>query len=242
MNKKLINNIKNKLKNYSVYDKVRISFKYVIFINLISICLLIFGLLFLSSKTTALYNGPYKGVSIIGDMTYNVEAVEKNIYKSFLASSMEKKQNYIDNAINESKELDKNFESLQKNFEGDERLLKILSKSIASEKKIREEIQNSILSGNDQAALQEINKSYTNQIEYVEKDLFNISDTAEIIAQNFLQTFNILKIIVICVIVVLVSLDVFMAYNIRHALVKNLLEGINNVKNIAKNLSNGILQ
>ena len=241
MNKKLINNIKNKMKNYPVHDKVGISFKRVIFINIISICVLMFGLLFLSSKTTSLYKGPYKGVSIIGDMTYNIEAVEKNIYKSLLVSGMEKKQNYIDDAINQSKELDENFKKLQQNFKGDERLLKMLSKSIASEKKIRENIQNSVLSGDDEAALQEINKSYTNQIAYVEKDLFNISDTAEIIAQNFLETFNILKIIVIFVIVLLVLLNVFIAYNIRYALVENLLEGINNVKNMAKNLSNGVL-
>ncbi len=241
MYNRLVNKIKNKMKNCSVSDKIKKSFKFVIYLNTISICLLIFGLLFLSSKTTALYKGPYKGVSIIGNMSYSIEAIEKNIYKSLLVSDMEKKKNYIDDAISQSETLDENFKNLQQNFTGDERLLKILSKSIAGEKKIRENIQNSILNGNDTAALEEINKSYTNQIAYVEKDLFNVSDTAEIVAQNFLETFNMLKVVIIVFIAVLILVDMLMSSVIRRGLAENILEGINNVKDISKNLSNGVL-
>ncbi len=241
MYSRLVNTIKNKMRNYSISNKIKKSFKFVICLNIVSIGLLIFGVVFLSSKTNALYKGPYKGVSIIGSMNYNIEAVEKNIYKSLLVSEMEKKKNYIDEAVSQSEILDENFKKLEKNFTGDKRLLKILSKSIASEKEIREEIQNSILAGDDETALEKINKSYTNQVTYVEKDLFNISDTAEIVAQNFLYDFNILKVVIIAVIIVLMIFDIILSSVIRSGLVENIIEGIDNVKDISKNLSNGVL-
>ena len=240
MYSKLVNNIKNRMRSYSVSNKIKKSFRFIICFNAICIGLLIFALLFLSSKTNALYEGPYQQVFTIGNMTSNIESIEKNIYKSFLVSDMEKKKNYINEAISQAEVLNENFQYLQKNFTGDERLLKILSKGIAAEKELREKIQSLILAGDDEGALDEINKSYTNQITYVEKDLSNISDTEEIIAQYFLAGFNILKFIIIAIIVLFMIFSVIVSSVISHGLGENLLEGINNVKNISKNLSNGI--
>lgn len=241
MYSKLVNNIKNRMRNYSVSQKIKKSFKGIIYFNTIFIILLIFALLFLSSRTTALYEGPYEQVSIVGNMTSSIESIEKNIYKSLLVSDMEKKKNYIDEAISQDEMLNENFQYLQQKFTGDERLLKILSRSIAKEKEIRENIQTLILKGDSEGTLEEINKSYANQIIYVEKDLSNISDTEEIIAQNFLAGFSVLKFAIIAITILLMIFNIIISTVIGDALGGNLLEGINNVKNIAKNLSNGVL-
>ena len=241
MYSKLVDSIKNKMRNYSVSNKIKKSFRFIIYSNAICIILLIFALLFLSSKTNALYEGPYQQVSIIGNMTSSIEAIEKNIYKALLVKDMEKRKNYINEVISQEETLNENFQLLQQKFTGDERLLKILSKGIAKEKEIREKIQILILGSGGERALEEINKSYTNQIAYVEKELSNISDTEEIIAQNFIDGFNLLKFAIIAIIILLMIINTTISTIISDGLGKNLLEGINNVKNISKNLSNGIL-
>lgn len=241
MYNKLVNIIKNGMKGHSVSIKIKKSFRFIIYLNMICISLLMFALLFLSSKTTALYKGPYQQVTTIGDMTTNIELIEKNIYKSLLVSDMEKKKNYINEATSQAEMLNENFGFLEQKFSGDERLLKILSKSIAEEQKLREDIQQLILSDDNEAAIDQINKSYTNQIAYVEKDLSNISDTGEIIARCFLDGFNLLKIIIIIIIVLLLIFSTTISSVIGNALGLNLLEGINNIKEISKNLSKGIL-
>ena len=240
MYNKLVNNIKNRMKNYPVFIKIKKSFRFIIYLNTICISLLIFALLFLSSKTTALYKGPYQQVTTIGSMTSNIESIEKNIYKSLLVSDMEKKKNYINEAVSQAEMLNENFECLQQKFSGDERLLKILSKSIAEEQKLREDIQSLILANDNEDAIEQINKSYTNQITYVEKDLLNISDTEEIIAQYFLDGFNLLKFVIIAIIILLMIFSITISSIIGNGLGQNLLEGINNIKEISKNLSNGI--
>jgi len=241
MYNKLVTNLKNKMKDFSVYVKIKQSFKQIIYLNTICISLLIFALLFLSSKTTALYKGPYQQVSIIGSMTSDIESIEKNIYKSLLVSDAEKKKNFIGEAVSQAEDLNKNMEHLQEKFTGDERLLKILSKSIAQEQTIRQEIQDLILNDDSEAALEEINKSYTNQIAYVEKDLANISATEQIIAEYFLGGFNLLKLVIIIITILLMVISILISSVIGNGLRENLLEGINNIKNISKNLSNGIL-
>ena len=241
MYSKWVNFIKDRVRNYSVSNKIKKSFSVIIYLNTICIILLIFALLFLSSKTNALYEGPYQQVSIIGNMTSNIESIEKNIYKAMLVEDMEKKKNYINEAISEDELVNENFEKLQQKFTGDKRLLKILSKSIIKEEEIREKIQNLILGDDSEGALEEINKSYTNQITYVEKNLSNISDTEEIIAENFLRGFTMLKRGIIICIILLMILSILFVSIISKGLGKNLLEGINNVKSIAKSLSNGIL-
>ena len=112
MYNKLVNNIKNRMKNYPVFIKIKKSFRFIIYLNTICISLLIFALLFLSSKTTALYKGPYQQVTTIGSMTSNIESIEKNIYKSLLVSDMEKKKNYINEAVSQAEMLNENFECL----------------------------------------------------------------------------------------------------------------------------------
>lgn len=240
MYNKLVNKLKDRMKSYPVATKIRKSFWLIISFNTICIGLLIFALIFLSSKTTALYEGPYEQVATIGSMTSNIESIEKNIYKSLLVSDMEKKKNYINDAVSQAERLNENFEHLKQKFTGDERLLKILAKSIATEQELREEIQGLILADDSEGALEQINKSYTNQITYVEKDLSNISDTEEIIAQYFLSGFNLLKFVIIAIIVLLMLLSMTISAVIGNGLGQNLLEGINNIKEIAKNLSNGI--
>lgn len=233
--------LEDRLKNLPVSKKIGFSFNSVIFMNIIMAFFIVVFLIIFSSKVNSLYKGPYSNLDNVSNMRVEIASIYNEISKAAYATDVEKIEKYIGEAQKKEAEFEGNLKELNKSFLGDIRLVQILSDHNTDLKKERQEIYSLINSGNKEQALELIVGDYLTQSTYTENDLVNIYNSSQKSAEGFMKTSNILKVIILIIVVLMLMATSSFSIRIKKILSDIILSGINNIKNMSMNLSNGIL-
>ncbi|NFG62804.1 methyl-accepting chemotaxis protein [Clostridium sp. CMCC3677] len=241
MYKKLKNILEKSIKDKPIAKKISKSFKIIIIINAIAMFIIVSLLIILSSRTARLYKGPYVQAEVVSNMKVEIQVIDKNIYKAISTDDVEKKSQYLKDMNVEVENFNKNFDLIKNDFNGDERLISILEKSLDETDATIKDICNLITNAKEEEVLNLINKTYSTEIESIEQNIENIYKTSQIEAKGFVSSSRLYEYLSVGIIGVMLLSILIIAITVIKLLIEMLLKGINNIKNMSKNLSQGIL-
>jgi len=109
----MYNKLKRTIQNHSIRNKLRITFASILGLTIFLMIVVICVLLFISSRTSSLYNGPYKVSETISNIRLNIQTVNMNMYKSIAETNLDKRKIYLQLADEESNKLTSNYRSFK---------------------------------------------------------------------------------------------------------------------------------
>ncbi|BCZ44761.1 methyl-accepting chemotaxis protein [Clostridium gelidum] len=241
-NNKFTNKLSQFIENESIERKISKSFKVIIALMAIAMICSMISIFSMASRTNKLYTSPYTVSSTVASIKYNLKDLDDNLYKAISASETTKKNYSIDLSNEATENLKKNIETLNEIFTGDAALVKSLSENVEILEPIRQDACNLIKDGKKDRALKLIEGSYALQLELSQNTILNISNESDTEAKNFVNSSNIYRNLSVFAIFIFILVIIFIANLVGKLLRQTLLEGINNIKNISKNLLEGNLK
>lgn len=245
-NKKVILKLQAKLmallENKSIDKKISGSFKIIVILMTIAMIFSMIGIISMASRTDKLYNSPYAVLSKISDVKSNFEQLDSNLYKATSTNDTAKKNLYLSISEDSLKDLKNNIEILKVIFVEDQTLVNNISTNIETLEPIIKNVEDLIKDNQKDRATRLIVSSYNVQAELSFYSITAISKAAELDAKNFVRSSNIYRNLSIFASFLILIILLFITNLVGKALKNSLIEGINNIKNISKNLLEGNLK
>lgn len=238
----MYNKLKSTIQNHSIRNKLRITFASILGLTIFLMIVVICVLLFISSRTSSLYNGPYKVSETISNIRLNIQTVNMNMYKSIAETNLDKRKIYLQLADEESNKLTSNIEILKIVFNEDQSLLDEFLSNIKNAEDKRGKLSDLLKSNTNTTVIKYNQDAYSVQISNAENCVIKIFEKSQASASSFLSSSNIYKYVSLTIIIIITAILVAISVILSKVLEEVLLEGINHIKNIAKNLSSGHLK
>jgi methyl-accepting chemotaxis protein len=238
----MYNKLKSTIQNHSIRNKLRITFASILGLTIFLMIVVICVLLFISSRTSSLYNGPYKVSETISNIRLNIQTVNMNMYKSIAETNLDKRKIYLQLADEESNKLTSNIEILKIVFNEDQSLLDEFLSNIKNAEDKRGKLSDLLKSNTNTTVIKYNQDAYSVQISNAENCVIKIFEKSQASASSFLSSSNIYKYVSLTIIIIISAILVAISVILSKVLEEVLLEGINHIKNIAKNLSSGHLK
>ena len=230
------------IENESIEKKISNSFKFIIILMAVAMICSMISIISMASRTNKLYTSPYTVSKTISNIRYNLKDLDDNLYKAISTSETSKRNYSIDLSNAAAEDLKKNIETLNKIFTGDHALVKSLSDNVEALEPIRQDACNFIKDGKKERAIKLLESSYALTMELNQNIIQDISKQAEMDAERFVVSSNTYRNLSVVAIFIFIIIILFIAALVAKLLKEKLIEGINNIKNISKNLLEGNLK
>ena len=250
-NKKLFSKFQNNrfakklaliIQNQSIEKKISTSFRIIITLMVIAMICSMISIISMASRTNKLYNSPYTVLSTISSVKYNLKELDDSLYKAISTNESTKSAYNLNLSKDATDNLKKNIITLNEIFTGDKTLINTLSKNVETLEPIIQNACTLINDGKKDRATQLLEATYSLQMELSQNSINAISSVAEIDAKNFVNSSNIYRNLSILAIIIVILIIIFISTLIGKVLRQSLITGINNIKNISKNLLEGNLK
>ncbi|WP_252249409.1 methyl-accepting chemotaxis protein [Clostridium sp. VAP23] len=233
--------IKKKFKNFSIRRKVRTSFSIILVFTLVFMIMSLMSLQFVSNKITKLYNEPFKAVDITWNMKTEFLKMQRDMYQALIEQKEDKIKTNISSAEDQLKLLEEDIISLRKIYTDDNNLINKFENNMGEVKDEREEIYSLLLNNKDLEAYTLITGKYDEGIQNARENLIEIGETTNNNALTFVQeaekTRNLIFILAAIILILMIGSIIMISRIIQ----SSLLEGINHVKKVSEDLSEGNL-
>lgn len=231
----------NFIENEHIDRKISFSFRVLIFLFCISMIFSIFSIFVTASRTTNLYNKPYKILSLISDIKNNLKTIDNSLYKASTSDDSINRKSETLLATDAYKNLLLNISQLETIYNGNLDLLtNMIDSSNALDSLIKECID-LLLSNKLDEAKDFLKDDYNLQMLLCENSIIHIYENAETVSNKFIKTSNFYRNITLFSSLVIIFIILFVTNTISKLLRNNILDGINNIKNISNNLLEGNL-
>lgn len=238
----ICNRFKNYISNFSIHKKIQTSFGLII-ISMIIFLSIVTGLLFfISSRTTALYEGPYKTINLISNIKLTVLKMDKNISKASLETNMSNKQQYMTSIEKEVSYLNSYLKELKNSTLKDTPLLDDFCTKMDKMMESKETVCNLINSDADINEIQIYLTPFSVKMEEIQNITAQLYDYSLQNALSFVSSSNLYRYIALGIIILSVLIVIFISFVIEKSLKELILMGINSVKDVSQNLYNGDLK
>ncbi|MBN7573605.1 methyl-accepting chemotaxis protein [Clostridium sp. 2-1] len=238
----MYNKLKKVISNYPINTKFKITFSAILGLTSFLMAVVICIILFISSQTNSLYNGPYKVSETISNIRVNLQTIKMDMFRSITETDPGIKNFYLEQADTESIALAKNIEILKEIHKGDPSLLNEFLSNVKYLDDKREKLSDLLKSKTNQAVMKVSQDAYSSQIKESEECILKLFKSSQEDANSFVTNSNtyrnisLISITFIMIILIVISLLLIRVLN------DVLLEGINHIKDIAKNLARGNLK
>ncbi|NRT91199.1 methyl-accepting chemotaxis protein [Clostridium beijerinckii] len=238
----MYNKLKKVISNYPINTKFKITFSAILGLTSFLMAVVICIILFISSRTNSLYNGPYKVSETISNIRVNLQTIKMDMFRSITETDPGIKNFYLEQADTESIALAKNIEILKEIHKGDPSLLNEFLSNVKDLDDKREKLSDLLKSKTNQAVMKVSQDAYSSQIKESEECILKLFKSSQEDANSFVTNSNtyrnisLISITFIMIILIVISLLLIRVLN------DVLLEGINHIKDIAKNLARGNLK
>lgn len=233
--------IKKKFKNFSIRRKVRTSFSIILVFTLVFMIMSLMSLQFVSNKITKLYNEPFKAVDITWNMKTEFLKMQRDMYQTLIEQKEDKIKTNISSVEDQLKLLEEDIISLRKIYIDDNNLINKFENNMDEVKDEREEIYSLLLDNKDLEAYTLITGKYDEGIQNARENLIEIGETTNNNALTFVQeaekTRNLIFILAAIILILMIGSIIMISRIIQ----SSLLEGINHVKKVSEDLSEGNL-
>ena len=241
-NNKFINKLSQFIENDSIDKKISKSFNVIIALMAMAMICSMISIFSMASRTNKLYTSPYTISGTVANLKSDFEQLDSSLYKAMSTNDTIKKNYYLGISEKSLVNLQNDIQLLNDIYTGDQTLVNNISTNIEALKPIIENVQSLIKDNKKDRAIRIIEASYTLQAELSFNSILTISNAAELEAKNFVNSSNIFRNLSIFAIFVFILVIIFIANLVGKLLRQSLLGGINNIKNISKNLLEGNLK
>ena len=238
----MYNKLKKILRDYSIHNKLQKTFASILGLTFFLMVVVICVVLFMSSRTNSLYNGPYKVSEAISNIRVNLQTTKMDMYRSIAETDLSIRSVYLDQADTESKDLAKNVEILKEMFNENPELLNEFLSNLKNSEEKRSKLSDLLKSDVNPSVLRVSQDTYSTQIKTTQDSILNLFQISQESAKSFVDSSNMYKYISIIFIVLILIILIAISLLLSKLLEDVLLEGINHIKDIAKNLSFGNLK
>ncbi|ACD51366.1 methyl-accepting chemotaxis protein [Clostridium botulinum] len=233
--------IKKKFKNFSIRRKVRTSFSIILVFTLIFMIMSLVSLQFVSNKITKLYNEPFKAVDITWNMKVEFLKMQRDMYQALIENNEEGIKKNISSVNEQLKSLEGDIENLRNVYTDKNNLIDRFKNNMEYVQDEREEIYSLLLDNKDLEAYTLITGKYDEGIQNARENLIEIGETTNNNALTFVQeaekTRNLIFILAVIILILMIGSIIMISRIIQ----SSLLEGINHVKKVSQDLSEGNL-
>lgn len=233
--------IREKLKNFPMKKKVTISFSIILIFTFIFMVISLVSLQFVSGKVNKLYDEQFKAVEITWNMKTEFLKMQRDMYQALIEDDENKIKNNISSVNEQLKALEKDTEDLRKVCIENNNLIDKFEKSINDVKYDRELIYDLLSENKDLEAYDLIIGKYDSGIQVARDNLIEISEITNSDVLKFVDESEFTRNFIFVMAVLILILMVIFILIIGKAIQSILIEGINHVKNMSKNLSEGNL-
>lgn len=238
----MYNKLKEIMKNHSIHTKLKITFASMLGLTLFLMIVVICVVLFISSRTNSLYDGPYKVSQTISDIRINLQTMKMNMFRSIAETDSSIRNLYLEQADAESLALTNNIETLKEIYKGNPSLLNEFISSVKNSEEKREKLRDLLKSNTNSSVMKVSQDTYSSQIKSAQDCILKLFEISQESAKSFVASSNIYKNICLVLIVLIMIILISASLVLIKVLVAVLLEGINHIKDVAKNLSSGNLK
>ncbi len=233
--------IKKKFKNFSIRRKVRTSFSIILVFTLIFMIMSLVSLQFVSNKITKLYNEPFKAVDITWNMKVEFLKMQRDMYQALIENNEDGIKKNISSVNEQLKSLEGDIENLRNVYTDKNNLIDRFKNNMENVQDEREEIYSLLLDNKDLEAYTLITGKYDDGIQNARENLIEIGETTNNNALTFVQeaekTRNLIFILAVIILILMIGSIIMISKIIQ----SSLLEGINHVKKVSQDLSEGNL-
>ncbi|WP_160693328.1 methyl-accepting chemotaxis protein [Clostridium sp. C2-6-12] len=230
------------MKNYSIRTKLKRTFETILGLTFILMIITISIVLFISSRTTSLYSGPYKVSQTISDIRVNLQTMNMNMYKSIAETDSNSRSVYLQQADEEYSKLSANIDILKEIYKDDSSLLDEFTSSVKNTEDKRAKLSELLKSNANPSIMKISQDTYSLQVINAQNCILKIFETSQQSASLFVSSSNIYKYLSLGIIIFIMIILTAISIILIKVLGDSLLEGINHIKDIAKNLSSGNLK
>lgn len=198
--------MKGKFKNLKIKKKLSVTFISIIAVFIISVLTAIIGLTLVGNELTGFYNEPYQNVKDATLARRNVQSAMKNMISAISTSSAEKTNNFITEADEDMKDLEKNLDNILSRTKDEsinsnvEKLKNYLQVSKESRTKIIElarsnDSDHAALVAAQEKALNIYGNEYLKQIDPALELLIQIAEEQDVMPNDAFQSANTLQMV-----------------------------------------------
>ncbi|RII35578.1 methyl-accepting chemotaxis protein [Clostridium chromiireducens] len=234
-------NLKENFKNYSITKKIDSTFNFILIVTMISMIISMAVLLSLSFRTSSLYNGPYSLSQAISDIRLSFQTSDNNIYRAIIENNTKNKEVFIEKSDSAAEELNAKVRLLNDSPGNDEIVIKQLLQNLSIAETYRKDLRNGIKNNDPNSSLASKLDTYSFQRDIVENYISKLYESSKGNAKTFVDSSIIYRNIAMTILVIIMILLVIVPRLLGKTLKAVLLEGVNNVKRISYNLSQGKL-
>ncbi|WP_238901230.1 methyl-accepting chemotaxis protein [Clostridium sp. YIM B02500] len=238
----MYNKLKKVISNYPINTKFKITFSAILGLTSFLMVAVICIILFISSQTNSLYNGPYKVSETISNIRVNLQTIKMDMFRSVTETDPGIKNFYLEQADTESIALSKNIEILKEIHKGDPSLLNEFLSNVKDLDDKREKLSDLLKSKTNQAVMKVSQDAYSSQIKESEECILKLFKSSQEDANSFVTNSNTYRSISLISITFIMIMLIVISLLLIRVLNDVLLEGINHIKDIAKNLAHGNLK
>lgn len=238
----MYNNLKHLIKNHSIHDKLKMTLETIFVLNFFLMIIVISVVLFISSRTNSLYEKPYKITQTISDIRINLQTINMNMYRAIAETEPKSRSIYLDLADKENEKLMNNVEILKLKFNEDPILLNEFISSLKSTEDNRKKLSDLLKSNVSISVMKVSQDTYSVLTLKTQNSIIKIFDISENNAKLFVNSSNMYRNMSIGFIVLIMIILMLVSFLLIKTLESVLIEGINHIKEIAKNLSSGKLK
>ncbi|OPJ58368.1 methyl-accepting chemotaxis protein [Clostridium chromiireducens] len=230
------------IRNCSIRNKLKITFASILGLTFFLMTVAICVIFFISSRTNSLYDGPYKVSETISNIRVNLQSIKMDMFRSITETDSQIKIVYLEQADTESVSLTKNIEILKEIYKGDTGLLDEFLSSVKNSEEKRAKLSELLKSKTNQSVMKVSQDTYSSQIKQSEDSILKLFKASQENAKSFVTSSNSYKNISLVFIIIIMLLLIVISLFLTRTLSDVLLEGINHVKDIAKNIASGNLK
>lgn len=234
------NNLIN-VKKQKISKKIDLIFINILNLTLITMIISIGVLLFTSSRTSALYEGPFLLSKTISNIRLNLQESDKNIYRAVVQTDTINKNIFLKNSDNSANELKADIEILRNISTIDGSLINELTTNIDLTEKLRVELIDLIKNSDTEKEIEEKQNEYGFQMDICDDFIDKLYDSSQESALSFVNSSVFYRNIAISALIILMIFLIIIPRLMGKSLKSTLISGINNVTTIANNIVNGNL-
>ena len=238
----MYNKLKEIMKNYSIHTKLKRTFASILGLTIFLMVVVICVVFFISSRTNSLYDGPYKVSETISNIRVNLQTTKMDMYRSIAETNLSIRNVYLEQADTEYKALENNVVTLKEMFNENPQLLDEFLSNLKNSEEKRGKLSDLLKSDVNPSVLKVSQDTYSAQIKNTQDSILKLFEISQESAKSFVNSSNIYKYVSLIFIVLIMIILIAISLLLSKLLEDVLLEGINHVKDIAKNLSSGNLK
>lgn len=233
--------IMQKMKNYKIEKKLSVSFRNVLVMMLISVVVCIGGLIFVSSSFSNFYKYYHTITTNSLDARMSVQGAVKSVAITLLTDDEASIERFQNDAATYIERLGSDLEVLQNLYRGDKSSIEETIEALKSAKIYREKINEYVLAGNHEEALNVYMNEYGPTMTIVQTNMTKLDEQVAGLADGAYTRSNIVDKIVIVVAVIISIFSLAVTLALAKGLIKMFKEPVEEIEKAAMEMAGGSL-